>query len=297
MTWRPKWSVGALLGIVLIGLVALIDSWLLRAMLQRPVDGWTFLFGLGLLFSVPILGIVAYWTAGALTLRYHLDRNGIVIRWAGMQQTVPLPDIQQIVSGTQIAGDVVQHRGFWWPGNYVGRGMVPGLGRTRFFASQPLHQQLLLVTPDLAYGISPRDPDGFRAAFEARRSLGPNKRIPHRTRYARWLTLSLWSDQTARLLLGLAAGLNLALFGFLSLRLPHLPPVLALHFSAAGLPDRSGPKGEVFSLPIIGLIILGANLMLGLLLYRRERAGSYLLWGAAAAVQGLFWLAALSLVG
>jgi hypothetical protein len=33
-----------------------------------------------------------------------------------------------------------------------------------------------------------------------------------------------------------------------------------------------------------------------MILYRRERAGSYLLWGAAAAVQALFWLAAVSII-
>ncbi len=295
MTWRPKRSIGALLGIALVGLVVLIDSWLLRAILHRPVDGWTFLFGVGALFSLPILAVLAYWTAGALTLRYHLSRNGVIVTWAGLRQIIPASDIQQIVPGAQISGQVVRHRGLWWPGNHLGWGMVPGLGRTRFFASRPLHQQLLLVTPGITYGISPHDPDGFRAAFEERRALGPNKRFSHRTRRAPWLTWPLWRDRTARLLVGLAAGLNLALFGFLCLRFPHLPPVLALHFDAAGRPDRSGPKSEAFSLPIIGLIILIANLVLGLMLYRRERAGTYLLWGAATAVQGLFWLAALSL--
>ena len=62
------------------------------------------------------------------------------------------------------------------------------------------------------------------------------------------------------------------------------------------LVDRIGPRIELYTLPVIGLIILGTNLVLGLLLYRRERAGSYLLWGAAAAVQALFWLAVLSIV-
>jgi hypothetical protein len=53
---------------------------------------------------------------------------------------------------------------------------------------------------------------------------------------------------------------------------------------------------ELFALPIIGALILATNLILGALLYRRERAGSYLLWGASAAVQALFWLAAFSII-
>jgi hypothetical protein len=71
---------------------------------------------------------------------------------------------------------------------------------------------------------------------------------------------------------------------------------LPLHFNAEGMADRIGNKTELFALPIIGLLILGANLILGLILYRRERAGSYLLWGAAAAVQTLFWLATFSIL-
>jgi uncharacterized membrane protein len=97
-------------------------------------------------------------------------------------------------------------------------------------------------------------------------------------------------------LLGAAVLVNLALFGYLSARFPGLDFQLPLHFNNLGYVDRIGAKVELFALPIIGLIILGTNLVLGLLLYRRERAGSYLLWGSSAVVQGLFWLATFSLV-
>ncbi len=71
---------------------------------------------------------------------------------------------------------------------------------------------------------------------------------------------------------------------------------LPLHFSSLGQVDRIGGKIELFALPIIGLIILGTNLIAGLILYKWERAGAYLLWGSAAAVQILFWLATLGLL-
>jgi hypothetical protein len=69
-----------------------------------------------------------------------------------------------------------------------------------------------------------------------------------------------------------------------------------LHFDRLGRADRIGTKMELCALPIIGALILATNLILGALLYRRERAGSYLLWGASAAVQALFWLAAFSII-
>ena len=97
-------------------------------------------------------------------------------------------------------------------------------------------------------------------------------------------------------MLGTAAVINAALFGYVSARFPTLDPQLPLHFNRLGYVDRIGTKMELFALPIIALIILGTNLVLGLLLYRHERAGSYLLWGAAAAAQILFWLATFSIL-
>jgi uncharacterized membrane protein len=90
--------------------------------------------------------------------------------------------------------------------------------------------------------------------------------------------------------------INLALFGYLCALYPNLDLQLPLHFSSEGTVDRIGDKIELFALPIIGLIILATNLALGLILYTRERAGPYLLWGAAAVVQALFWLATFSIL-
>ena len=79
-------------------------------------------------------------------------------------------------------------------------------------------------------------------------------------------------------------------------RFPNLDAQLPLHFTSLGQADRIGTKLELFALPIIGVIILGTNLVLGLALYKRERAGSYLLWGSAATAQALFWLATFSIL-
>ncbi len=218
------------------------------------------------------------------------------VRWFGSEQIIPIRDIQRIVHGGELGGVVVRRRGLRWPGNERGTGQVPGIGRTRFLASQPLVGQLLLVTPGSAFGISPRDPEGFVRALDARQQLGPNRLLEREMHHARWLTWPLWTDSTAWTLLGVAAVINLGLFGYLAASFPGLDFQLPLHFNRLGQADRIGTKMELFALPIIGLIILAANITVGLILYRRERAGSYLLWGAAAAVQALFWLAAVSIV-
>ncbi len=301
MTCRTSGSAGAPLGMLFIITTVAIDVWLLGRLINHDIRSQqisflSFLLGVVVVLSLPLLVILVYQTASCLTLRYRLDRNAVTIHWAGTTRVVPIRDIQRIVSGRALGGTIVRRRGLRWPGHERGIGAVPGIGRTRFLATRPLADQLLLVAPGEAIAISPRDPEGFVEAFEARRELGPNRLLEPTVRRARWLTWSLWTDQTARLLLGAAAVVNLGLFGYLCARFPNLDVQLPLHFNSLGDVDRIGTKAELFSLPVIGLIILGVNLPLGLFLYRRERAGSYLLWGAAAAAQTMFWLATFSIV-
>jgi hypothetical protein len=276
--------------------VLLLGRVILPGIRTQQITFGLFALGLVVLFSIPAVLLVAYHTASCFTLRYRMDRNGLFIRWLGGQQIVPIREIQRMVAGAEIEGPVSQRRGFRWPGHERGTGQVPGVGLTRFLATRPLADQLLVVTPDLAFGISPRDAQALSHAYDTRRKLGPNRLLDRSLTRAGWFAWSLWSDQTAWGLLGTAVAVNVGLFGYLSARYPGLDQQLPLHFNIQGVVDRIGTRIELFSLPIIGLIILGTNLVLGLILYRRERAGAYLLWGAAVAAQVLFWLAAFSIV-
>jgi hypothetical protein len=289
------------LGLLLLSLLAVLDGWLASRLINHSIRAQqvtflSFLMGFIVLLSIPLLLVLAYQTASCLTLRYRLNRNGVIVQSGGSEQVIPIRDIQRIVPGDELGDTVVRRRGLRWPGHERGQGRIPGIGRTRFLATRPLPELLLLVTPGTAFAISPNDPAGFVKAYEVRRELGPNRLLERETRHARWLTWEIWTDRTARALLGVAVIVNLGLFAFLCARFPNLDLQLPLHFNIQGLADRIGTKAELFALPIIGLIILGTNLVLGLALYTRERAGSYLLWGAAAAAQALFWLAAFSIV-
>jgi len=289
------------LGLTFVGLLLLLDGWLVRWLVWQSIRAQqitflTYLVGWFVLFSLPALLVLLYQVAGWLTLAYHLARNGVSVRWAGAEQVIPIRDIQRIVPGEQLGGTVVRRRGWRWPGHERGVGLVPGIGRTHFLATRPLAEQLILVTPGLAFAISPRDPEGFIRGFEARRELGPNRLLACELHHAHWFSWRIWRDQTAWVLLSAAIAINLALFGYLSARFPSLDFQLPLHFNRLGQADRIGTKMELFALPIIGAIILVTNLVLGLILYRRERAGSYLLWGSAAAAQMLFWLATFSIL-
>ena len=301
LTWRARFSAGVPLGLLFIGLVVGIDVRLLRWLITQQIrpqqlNFLAFVAGFLVLLSVPLLVILVYQTLSCLTLRYHLNRDGLTTRWLGARQVVPIRDIQRVLPGGQLGGPVVRRKGVRWPGHERGEGAIPGIGRTLFLATRPIGGQLLLITPGRALAISPEHPEEFMESLAARQELGPNRLLEPESGRAPWLTWSLWKDRTGGVLLGAATAINLGLFGYLCVRFPGLDEQLPLHFSSQGLADRIGTKAELFALPIIGLIILGTNLVLGLLLYRKERAGSYLLWGAAAAAQALFWLAVLGMV-
>jgi hypothetical protein len=157
-----------------------------------------------------------------------------VVRWSGTEQVIPIRDVRRILPVGQIAASTVRRRGLHWPGHERGEGLIPGIGRTRFLATRSLAGQLLLVTPGLAFGISPDNPAGFLKAFESRRELGPNRLLAPEVRRASWFAWPLWSDRTAWLLVGAAVVINLGLFGYLSARFP-TPMVW---------PIASAPKGS-----------------------------------------------------
>jgi hypothetical protein len=293
--------VGFPLGILFTVVLLCLDAWLLDRLLNlhiRPqqISFLTFLIALVLVLSIPLLILFVYQVVSSLILRYHLDRNGVTIHSGGSAWIIPIRDIQRIVPGSELGPSVDNRSGVRWPGHQRGEGVVPGIGRTLFYASTSLEEQLLLVTPGMAIGISPRDPEGFSQAFSSRKKLGPNRLLPEERRSSGWLAWPLWNDRTAGGLLGGALFINLSLFGYICARFPGLDQQLPLHFNTLGQADRIATKMELFSLPIIGLIIIVTNLVLGLLLCKRERAGAYMLWGAAAVVQALFWLAALSIL-
>ena len=108
--------------------------------------------------------------------------------------------------------------------------------------------------------------------------------------------LRAWRDPLGIALAGAAAAANIALFLYLRYTFATLPLVLPLHFTASGEVDRIAPKGEIFKLPYIGLVVLLVNLVLALSLHRHHRPASLILLSAALVVQLIFWWAALNIV-
>jgi hypothetical protein len=95
---------------------------------------------------------------------------------------------------------------------------------------------------------------------------------------------------------GIAVALNGALWLYLSLRIPTLPDVLAIHYNSAGQVDRIGFRDQLYILPVIGLLTLLGNGVLAAIFSRRDANLGHLVLSAAILVQLLLAGAAFQLI-
>ncbi len=283
------------MGLSLILVLLAIDGLLIYILIQGPITLLSFVWGILLALSLPLLILLGYRVYGFFNMEYRLDRDALTIVWAGVQQVIPISDITQVLGGEEGAGTRV--KGPRWPGYRVGRGRIKGMEPALFYATRPPAEQLWVLTPTMVYAISPENPLGFLEALELRQRLGPLHELSQGVRPARLVALAIWGDGLAHILLALGLTANAALFAYVCWRYPALPQFLPLHFDALGQADRIGVRAEVFRLPGMGGLVLAINAALGFAVHQREKVGAYLLWGGAFVVQVIFWLAALSIIG
>jgi hypothetical protein len=187
-------------------------------------------------------------------------------------------------------------RSLVWPGCYVGPGYIEGVGLTLFYGVAPPRDQVILMTPSLAYGVSVPDMQAFRDVFSACRELGPTAEVQPESIRAAYADWSIWRDRVAQGVLLGGILVCAVLFAILLFRYPRLPNVLPMHYDAAGRVDRIAPRSEAFDLPVIGLITWATNVVLGAIFYRRQRMLSYLAWSGTLVVLVLFLLALWNIV-
>lgn len=96
----------------------------------------------------------------------------------------------------------------------------------------------------------------------------------------------------------LALAINLATYAYLNSLAPTLGNTpLPVRYDAQGRPVLIGYLRNMFWMPGSGTVLFAINTLLGLVLYRYERTASYLLAVASIAIQILFLVAAISIIG
>jgi hypothetical protein len=235
MTFRPwqcrtRWE-----GVIVAFWIILIDLLLLIWMDRRPVDWLKFGLILAAVGTLPLLGYVLFRTWAAFSLEYWIDRNAVTVQWASFRQVIPLQSVVRIIDGGLPSVTPVA----WtqWPAPFIGETRALGLPNIQMLATRPLEECLLLDTGITVFALSPRAPEEFLEALQARYRLGPVATPAlERVRSTTWQRL-FGHEQLGPILL--AGGLvgTLLLFGILMVRFPNLPDAMAFHYNSQGLPD------------------------------------------------------------
>jgi hypothetical protein len=288
-----------------VGAIALVSVLVSKGefSLREPLSPLTAGLSMAVLLDLVLLALLLYWSIAALRLRYRLDRNGLVIYWGASRLVVPMERIQAITPGREIgvgedgASGWRSFRGVAWPGLRAGRAQLPGDEPARVFSTASLAQSTVVLTPDCAYVVSPRDADAFIEAWRVRRPLGPTQYWREEEQRAGFLDLPIWRDRWAWTLIGLSLLANLVLYGYLALVYDRLPAILPFHFDVLGQADRIAPRAEILRLPLVALLMLALDLGLGLVVYGRQRIAAYLVWSGGLVLQMLVWGAVLTIVG
>ena len=290
MKWKPDVRRGTWFGGGIIAVLSLIDAVLIWRVVAGPTNGFTFICALLVLLSLLAIVLVGYRLLDLSRLRYEFDRNQLAIYTAGSKQIVPTCQIERVLAGSALEGKV-RMRSLFWPGLNLGQGQIEGVGLTLFYAVVPPKEQAIVVTPALAYGLSVQDLDSFLEVLTTCQELGPSVEVQQSSEQASWVEWDIWRDRLAQGALLGGVLCSAMLFGLLLFRYPRLPNLLPLHYDITGEVDRISPRSDLFALPVIALLILVVNGILGALFYRKERIVSYITWSGSVLVQGIFFLA------
>ncbi len=250
----------------------------------------------GLLLGL-LMGIMAY---AHRSLRYRLTPEKLTIEWLWIRETIPLGRIEGVYGGRRL-GKRAEVAGLSWPGQYIGRTRAEGLGRLKFYGTTlDPSSAVIVATGQGGYALTPAEVEEFRRKLIRQLEVVTAEEIEQapevQTVMPRLLRLTLLRDGVAVGLLAAALLVLMGSFGYVSARFPDLPELMPLHFNYAGEPDLIGPPRDAFRMPLIGLLILGANGVLVAAIHGWLRDAGRVLAAATVFVELVMLIAVLRVV-
>ncbi|MFN8522408.1 MAG: PH domain-containing protein [Chloroflexota bacterium] len=259
--------------------------------MRQPVGIGLFLaFLVALLAALGAVG-AAILTSGYARMRYRFTADCLMLEWLWQRWPIRYGEVDGIFAGSRL-GQAVRVRGVSWPGCHVGVGRTRAMGLVRYCTTTTdLDKVALVVTPTATFAISPADPAGFRRELIARVEAFDVDAAPPVPAPPPVVALGPLRDIALLALVGGSIALLLASLAYAWYRWEDLPDIITIHVGPDGSPDQRGPREDFYRVPGIGTAILLLNVVVGLVLYTRERAGARMLWATALVVQILVLIA------
>ncbi|HEY5640906.1 MAG TPA: PH domain-containing protein [Dehalococcoidia bacterium] len=289
---RPSRTAGTAIGTALFSLSLVLAIALLARALSWPASWPGFLAYLGAAVLAALAIAFGFWAWACSSLRYVLDHQGLSVRWGPVTHFLPMSSITAVTPGTPAMRPQIGGIGWW--GYHIGSGEVEGVGPVVFFSThRSAHELVYVRTATVAYGLSPQDPERFAAEIERFQAAsdGPGTATAtiHREQIA---AHPIWADRIAQYLALAAIAINVALWGYLLAVYPDLNNEITIEFPPIGDVTTLQERSEILRIPATASIILGVNLLAGLIFEWKDRAATYMVLSATLVFQVLFFIGA-----
>jgi len=240
---------------------------------------------------LPILGYRLY---SLLNAYYILHRDSIRLHWGLRDEQIPMDIIEWVHPANDLEPSVPLPY-LRLPGGILGTRLMPGGGRVEFLASST-KGMLVIATPNIAYVISPADPDDFRMKYQSMIELGTVTPVTPRSVYPKYLISQLWSSRLARTLVLVSLLLNICLLVYVVLSFQNRDFV-SLGFLPTGTPAELVPSVRLLLLPVLCLFFSLVDFFLGMFYFRlvNFRYLAYIIW-TFGVVTPLIFLAAVWMI-
>ena len=298
--WRPKPSSAGKIGVAMAAVSLACTAAVWAYAFGRPVALDSFIAAVAGLAGLMLALGALFVALGYFSLGYRIENQALILSWLWTREIVPLGAIEGIYGGHRLGKKAVIE-GLASPGFYVGKAKAEGLGRVQFCGTtRDPSGAIIVATAHRGYAITPADLDGFRDRLIELLEALPAEMVEGapepETAMPAVLRLSILRDGATIGLLALALVVLLGSFGYVSARFPDLPELMPLHFNYAGEPDLIGPPHDAFRMPIIGLLILGANGLVATALHQWRRDAGRISAVATVFVQLVMLVAVLRVV-
>jgi hypothetical protein len=262
--FEPDRRLGVVFHIFAILLLVGISGWGIWQA-SRSAIGPTFLVFLSpLLFAFILVPLVAYRLYSLLGAYYHLERDGMRLRWGLRIEDIPIHSVIWIRLDSELDRKLPMP---WlrWPGSVLGQRTTAEGNRVEFMASRS-NRLVVLATEYTIYAISPAQPEKFLGLFQSFMELGSLSPLPARSIYPAFLLSRVWRQRMARFFILTGLALNMILLVWVSLVIPERAEIY-LSFSSTSDPV---PAVRLLLIPVISSFFFLLDVFLGLFFFRRS---------------------------
>lgn len=291
----PKRNPGLPIQIALV-LIVLAGAGVLLYLVFQQSGGLNLILLLtGALILLALVPFLAYRAYALLHASYELERNGLKIRWGLRTLDIPLSEVEWVRPADDLQIPLKLPL-FALPGAVLGISQHPDLGAIEFIASSTTNL-VVVACMDRIVALSPDEEQEFVQKFNRTIEMGTLSPIQPQSLEPAVFLRSVFSDKLARVTIPAGFGLWFLLLILVSALIPNRAAI-SLGYSVAGLPLEPVAASRLLILPVIGIFLYTACLVVGAYYYRKEttRPVSQLLWVGGIIPSILFLISTLFFV-